>query len=64
MLIISHRFSLVKNADYVYVINEGAVVEEGTPKAPIRANGWFAELARQSGEGPDIKPADQSREAA
>ena len=54
MLIIAHRYTMMKNADYVYVINEGAVVEHGPPEQLMAGDGWFAELARQSGEGPEI----------
>ena len=51
MLVIAHRYTMVKEADYVYVLKEGRVVEEGTPQQLIAAAGWFAELARQSGQG-------------
>ena len=54
MLIIAHRYTMMKNADYVYVINEGAVVEHGVPEQLIAGDGWFAEMARQSGESPEI----------
>ncbi len=54
MLIIAHRYTMMKNADYVYVINEGAVVEHGPPEQLMEGDGWFAELARQSGESPEI----------
>ena len=50
MLIIAHRYTMVRNSDYVYVINDGVVVEQGTPDELIESEGWFAELARQSGE--------------
>ena len=53
MLVIAHRFTMVKEADYVYVLKEGRVAEEGTPEDLIAAGGWFAELARQSGQGSD-----------
>ena len=53
MLVIAHRFTMVKEADYVYVLKEGRVSEEGTPEDLIAAGGWFAELARQSGQGSD-----------
>jgi ABC-type multidrug transport system fused ATPase/permease subunit len=52
MLIVAHRYTMMKEADYVYVIREGKVAEEGTPAALIAAGGWFAELAHQSGEAP------------
>ena len=50
MLIIAHRFSMIKNADYVYVIDDGAIIEHGTPAELIEAGGWFAELSRNSGD--------------
>jgi ABC-type multidrug transport system fused ATPase/permease subunit len=50
MLIIAHRHTMIRNADYVYVIKDGSVVEHGAPLALMAAGGWFAELARQSGE--------------
>ena len=49
MLVIAHRYTMVKEADYVYVLKDGRVAEEGTPEQLIAADGWFAELARQSG---------------
>jgi ABC-type multidrug transport system fused ATPase/permease subunit len=52
MLIIAHRYTMMKNADYVYVIKDGAVIEHGPPAELLAADGWFTELARQSGEAP------------
>lgn len=49
MLVVAHRFTMMKDADYVYVMKDGAVLESGTPAALIAAGGWFAELASQSG---------------
>jgi ABC-type multidrug transport system fused ATPase/permease subunit len=64
MLIVAHRYTMVRNADYVYVINDGVVLEHGSPEALIAAKGWFAELARQSGETPDSKGSIAGQEAA
>ncbi|MSV32325.1 MAG: ABC transporter ATP-binding protein [Bryobacterales bacterium] len=49
-LIIAHRYTMIKEADYVYILNDGQVVEEGTPAELLAANGWFTQLARQSGQ--------------
>jgi ABC-type multidrug transport system fused ATPase/permease subunit len=50
MLVIAHRYTMMKNADYVYVLREGEVVEQGPPSELLKGHGWFAELARESGE--------------
>jgi ABC-type multidrug transport system fused ATPase/permease subunit len=44
-IVIAHRFSMVKDADYIYVLDSGRVVEAGTPNELIAAGGWFAEFA-------------------
>ncbi len=50
MLVIAHRFTMMKEADYVYVMKDGQVTEQGTPAELLTRGGWFAELAAQSGE--------------
>jgi ABC-type multidrug transport system fused ATPase/permease subunit len=50
MLVIAHRYSMVKNADYVVVMDEGRIVEQGAPHQLIAAGGWFAKLANQSAQ--------------
>jgi ABC-type multidrug transport system fused ATPase/permease subunit len=54
MLVIAHRYTMMKNADYVYVLKEGEVVEQGAPAALLGGQGWFAALARESGEVPSF----------
>jgi ABC-type multidrug transport system fused ATPase/permease subunit len=44
-IIIAHRFSMVKDADYVYVLDSGQVSEAGTPDELIAAGGWFAKFS-------------------
>ncbi len=51
-LVIAHRYSMVKDADHVVVLDEGRIVEEGSPDELIAADGWFAKLATQSDSGP------------
>jgi len=43
-LIISHRYSTIKHADYVYVLSDGRIVQEGTPEVLSSINGTYAEL--------------------
>jgi ABC-type multidrug transport system fused ATPase/permease subunit len=52
MLIVAHRYTMMKNADYVYVLNDGVIAEQGTPRELLAGEGWFAQLARQAGEVP------------
>ena len=49
-LLIAHRYSMVKDADYVIVLDEGRIREQGTPEQLIAAHGWFANLAAQAAE--------------
>ena len=50
MLVVAHRYTMMKNADYVYVLKDGRIAEQGSPEKLMAAQGWFAELAKQSGE--------------
>jgi ABC-type multidrug transport system fused ATPase/permease subunit len=54
MLVIAHRYTMMKNADYVYVLKDGSVAEQGTPAELLKTTGWFADLARESGEVPSL----------
>jgi ABC-type multidrug transport system fused ATPase/permease subunit len=51
ILVIAHRYSMVKDADYVYVLDRGKIVEQGNPTDLILAGGWFAQLAQASEGG-------------
>jgi len=43
-LIIAHRLTTVKNADYTYVLRDGRIVEEGSHDKLIVENGYYSEL--------------------
>lgn len=45
-IIISHRFSTVRHADRIVVVEHGRVLEQGTHDSLIRADGRYAELFR------------------
>lgn len=44
MLFISHRLSSVQNADYVYMLEHGAVAEEGVHEELMEKKGPYAEM--------------------
>jgi ATP-binding cassette subfamily B protein len=45
IIIIAHRYSMVHDADYIVVLDEGEVLEYGTPSELIKKEGWFADFA-------------------
>lgn len=43
-LLVSHRFSTVRSADYIYVLVGGRIAEHGTHAELLRARGVYAEM--------------------
>jgi ATP-binding cassette subfamily B protein len=46
-VIISHRLSAVRDADWILVLDGGRVAEEGTHETLMRARGRYWELLRR-----------------
>ena len=57
-ILIAHRLSTVKNADRIYVIDKGRVVETGTHASLVRARGLYARLASAQ----NLEPAAEAAE--
>lgn len=51
VIIISHRFSTVRNADRILVLDEGKIIEEGDHKQLMKKNGLYAELFNIQAQG-------------
>ena len=45
-LVIAHRLSTVESADQIIVLDEGRVIESGTHKTLLEADGVYAGLYR------------------
>jgi ABC-type multidrug transport system fused ATPase/permease subunit len=48
VIIIAHRYSMVRDADAVIVIEDGNLSESGAPEDLIAKGGWFAEFSKGS----------------
>jgi ABC-type multidrug transport system fused ATPase/permease subunit len=54
ILIIAHRYSMVRDADHVIVLEDGLVVEEGSPAVLLKNEGWFADFAAAAEEEQEV----------
>lgn len=50
-ILISHRFSTVRSADHIIVIDQGRIIERGTHDTLMETNGRYAALFRLQAEG-------------
>lgn len=50
-LIVSHRFSTVRRADRIIVLDEGKIIEEGTHKELMKEKGLYYDLFSKQAEG-------------
>ena len=48
-VIVAHRLTTVQNAHYVYVLEQGHVLEEGAPKELLAKRGRYYEMCRLQG---------------
>jgi ATP-binding cassette, subfamily C, bacterial len=51
VVIIAHRLSTVKHADYIYMMDKGAIVEEGDPEALLGEEGRYSAFVNRNLEG-------------
>jgi ATP-binding cassette subfamily B protein len=53
-LIIAHRIGTVKDADFIVVMNDGQIVEQGTHAALIALDGFYARMVERELKGEDF----------
>ena len=46
-IVIAHRLSTIINADNIYVMKDGEIIESGNYNQLMEKGGWFAELAKR-----------------
>lgn len=51
LFLISHRFSTVRNADKIVVLQKGKIVEEGSHEDLIKENGVYANMFKKQASG-------------
>ena len=42
--IVAHRLSTIRNADWILVMRDGSVIEQGTHSSLMNKNGFYSEL--------------------
>jgi ATP-binding cassette, subfamily B, bacterial len=60
VIIIAHRFSMVRDADHIIVLDEGKVIESGKPASLIASGGWFSDFSKTTKE--EYNVAEESEE--
>ena len=64
-IMISHKLSMLRRADRIYFLVDGAIVEEGTHEDLIAKGGHYRELfdqqAAQFSVPDEVSPADSRR---
>ena len=51
LILISHRFSTVRNADKIIVLKDGKMAEEGNHESLMKKNGIYARMFRKQAKG-------------
>jgi ATP-binding cassette subfamily B protein len=55
VVLVAHRLSTVKEADYIYVLRQGRIAEEGTHRQLLARQGWYAALWQHQTDDPQAR---------
>ena len=60
-VIIAHRLSTIQNADVIYAIKDGKVLEKGTHEELLKLNGYYAGMVKSQIDGTDNKKDNMNK---
>ena len=60
-VIIAHRLSTIQNADVIYAIKDGKVLEKGTHEELLKLNGYYAGMVKSQMNGTDNKKDNMNK---
>ena len=60
-LIVAHRLSTIRNADLIFVLSKGVIVESGTYNDLLERKGHFFNLAKDQADQVEAKKSTDSK---
>ena len=60
-VIIAHRLSTIQNADVIYAIKDGKVLEKGIHEELLKLNGYYAGMVKSQMDGTDNKKDNMNK---
>lgn len=61
IIIIAHRLSTIMNAERIFVMRHGEIIEEGTHNELLEANGYYSELVAKQLQTKNVTRSNSMR---